>query len=318
MENNIWLDGIMGVVVGDALGVPVEFKNRQELMADPVVNMRGYGSFNLPAGSWSDDTSMTLATLDSLKQGFDLHDIMKNFVKWIRQAEYTPFGSVFDVGNICYRGIKNYELNGDINRCGSDKYYENGNGSLMRILPVCLFFYQKQNKDAISDEEVIHKIHAVSALTHAHARSLVACGIYHFMIKSILDNNGTLIERLQTGVDAAFEFYKNTNMDAEELEYYNRIRNLGQFVFEAEENIKSSGYVVDSLEAAVWCLINTDSYEACTLKAVNLGEDTDTVSAIAGGLAGLYYGYENIPKEWLAVIQKREWIEEMCKVEGEE
>ena len=101
-KSNIWLDGIMGVVVGDSLGVPVEFKERQELRNDPVVTMRGYGSFNLPAGSWSDDTSMTLATLDSLKKGFNRHDIMRNFISWIRHAEYTPFGNVFDVGNICY------------------------------------------------------------------------------------------------------------------------------------------------------------------------------------------------------------------------
>lgn len=125
-KSNIWLDGIMGVVVGDALGVPVEFKERQELRDAPVETMRGYGSFNLPAGSWSDDTSMTLATLDSLKNGFNCHDIMRNFISWIRQAEYTPFGNVFDVGNICYRSIAKYELLGDIEHCGCDKDYENG------------------------------------------------------------------------------------------------------------------------------------------------------------------------------------------------
>lgn len=311
-KSNIWLDGIMGVVVGDALGVPVEFKERQELRDAPVESMRGYGSFNLPAGSWSDDTSMTLATLDSLKNGFNRHDIMRNFVSWIRQAEYTPFGNVFDVGNICYRAIVNYELLGDIDHCGCDKDYENGNGSLMRILPACLYFYQKQKEEGMSDEEAIEHIHAVSALTHAHIRSLIACGLYYFMIKSILDNEGTLMERLQMGVKAAFSFYKSIDTDVDELNHFKRIRDLQQFSVIPEDDIRSTGYVVDTLEAAVWCLINTDSYKTCTLKAVNLGDDTDTVSAIVGGLAGLYYGYENIPKEWLDTIQKREWIEEMC------
>lgn len=314
-KSNIWLDGIMGVVVGDALGVPVEFKERQELRNDPVETMRGYGSFNLPAGSWSDDTSMTLATLDSLKNGFNCHDIMRNFISWIRQAEYPPFDNVFDVGNICYRSIAKYELLGDIEHCGCDKDYENGNGSLMRILPACLYFYQKQKEEGMSDEEAIEHIHAVSALTHAHIRSLIACGLYYFMIKSILDNEGTLMERLQMGVNAGFCFYKSVDTDANELNYFKRIRDLEQFSFISEDDIRSTGYVVDTLEAAVWCLINTDSYKTCTLQAVNLGDDTDTVSAIAGGLAGLYYGYENIPKEWLDTIQKREWIEEMCNAE---
>ena len=265
-KGNIWLDGIMGVVVGDALGVPVEFKERQELRNEPVETMRGYGSFNLPAGSWSDDTSMTLATLDSLKNGFNCHDIMRNFISWIRQAEYTPFGNAFDVGNICYRSIAKYELLGDIEHCGCDKDYENGNGSLMRILPACLYFYQKQKEEGMSDEEAIEHIHAVSALTHAHIRSLIACGLYYFMTKSILNNEGTLMERLQMGVKAAFSFYKNVDPDADELNYFKRIRDLKEFSAIPEDNIRSTGYVVDTLEAAVWCLINTDSYKTCTLE----------------------------------------------------
>lgn len=314
-KSNIWLDGIMGVVVGDALGVPVEFNERQELRNDPVETMRGYGSFNLPAGSWSDDTSMTLATLDSLKKGFNRHDIMRKFISWIRQAEYTPFGNVFDVGNICYRAIAKYELLGDIEHCGCDKDYENGNGSLMRILPACLYFYQKQKEEGMSDEEALEHIHAVSALTHAHIRSLIACGLYYFITKSILNNEGTLMERLQMGVQTAFSFYKRVDADADELNHFKRIRDLKELSVVPEDDIRSTGYVVDTLEAALWCLINTGSYKTCTLQAVNLGDDTDTVSAIAGGLAGLYYGYEDIPKEWLDTIQKREWIEEMCEIQ---
>lgn len=167
----------------------------------------------------------------------------------------------------------------------------------------------------MSDKEAIEYIHAVSALTHAHIRSLIACGLYYFMTKSILNNEGTLMERLQMGVKAAFSFYKNVDPDADELNYFKRIRDLKEFSAIPEDNIRSTGYVVDTLEAAVWCLINTDSYKTCTLEAVNLGDDTDTVSAIAGGLAGLYYGYRNIPKEWLETIQKREWIEGMCEIQ---
>ena len=312
-KQNNWLDGIMGVVVGDALGVPVEFVQREKLKANPVEEMLGYGSFNLPKGSWSDDSSMTLATLDSLKNGYDLHDIMKKFVSWIREAEYTPFGQVFDVGNICHRAISRYQLLGDIEHCGGDKVDENGNGSLMRIIPICLYVYEKQKDEGMSDEEAIKHIHEVSALTHAHVRSLIACGLYYFIVKSILDNSGSLMECLQVGVDAGFKFYEARNYSEKELDYYKRIRTLEKFSAVLETDIRSSGYVVDSLEAALWCLLNTDTYKTCALRAVNLGDDTDTVAAIAGGLAGLFYGYSGIPEEWLETIQKREWIEKMCE-----
>lgn len=138
MGKNIWLDGIMGVVVGDALGVPVEFASRCELAWNPVKEMREYGTYNLPAGSWSDDSSMTLATLDSLKKGYDLKDMMDKFCLWFTAGEYTPFGEVFDVGNTCCRALFRYGVIGDVKTCGECSEYDNGNGSLMRIMPMCL------------------------------------------------------------------------------------------------------------------------------------------------------------------------------------
>ena len=176
---------------------------------------------------------------------------MKNFVKWIRNAEYTPFGNLFDVGNICYRAIAKYELLGDIENCGCDKNYENGNGSLMRILPACLYFYIRETKGELSGIEAIKKIHEVSALTHAHDRSLIACGLYYFMVKSILDNKGILNKRLQLGLQMGFQFYEGAGYSADEIYYFQRLRNLEKFSLTYECEIKSSGYVVDTLEAAV-------------------------------------------------------------------
>jgi ADP-ribosylglycohydrolase len=118
--------------------------------------------------------------------------------------------------------------------------------------------------------------------------------------------------RLQTALDRGFAFYEEYLTDRDDLQYYGRLRDLGIFAALPESRIKSSGYVVDTLEAAVWCLLTTDSFEKALLKAVNLGEDTDTVGAVAGGLAGLYYGYEAIPEGWLSEIKKRDWIEKLC------
>lgn len=311
-KKNMWLDGIMGLVVADALGVPAEFMSREELRKHPVTGMRGYGTYNLPAGSWSDDSSMALATLDSLKNGYDLKDMMDKFAEWMTTGAYAPFSEVFDIGGTCRLAIHNYLADGDVTRCGATSESSNGNGSLMRILPVCLYLYEKQKAESLPDEEVISMIHDVSALTHGHVRSKIACGLYFFLVRSILENAGSLTDALQKGLDEGFAYYEKSEETAEELRKYTRICDLETFKNLPEEEIESSGYVVASLEAALWCLEKSESYAEATLRAVNLGKDTDTVAAIAGGLAGLYFGYAGIPEEWLKEIRKREWVEGMC------
>ena len=152
-------------------------------------------------------------------------------------------------------------------------------------------------------------IHNVSALTHAHKRSLIACGIY-ISVASMLIGDMDLSIAVERGIYSALEYYKKHDEFADELHYYKRLSNK-TFSKTPVKDIKSSGYVVDTLEAAIWCLLNTKDYKDCVLLAVNLGEDTDTVAAVAGGLAGIYYGYESIPKEWISIIAKRDYIESL-------
>ena len=306
----IWKAGIFGVVVGDALGCPVQFESRAEVAGHPVTGMRGNGTFNLPAGSWTDDSSLTLALLDSIcKTGrMDLKDIMDNFTDWLDNGAFTPYGEAYDIGNGTIRAILTYKKNGNPFLCGGRSEGNNGNGSLMRILPACLYCRQK----GFSDEEAIRAIHAVGSLTHAHIRSNIACGLYYFMVREVLGGEGSLLDRLQKGLDQGFAYYEKALTDHKDLALYDRLRTLDKYVRTPAEQIRSSGYVVDTLEAVVWSLITTDSFEQALLKVVNLGEDTDTTGAIAGGLAGLYYGYQSIPAAWVQEIKKREWIEELC------
>ena len=308
---NIWKDGVMGVVTGDALGCPVQFETRAEVATHPVVGMRGYGTFNLPAGSWTDDSSLTLALLESLKRtnAIDMNDIMGNFVKWLDNGEFTPYGYSYDIGGGTMSAICRYLREKDPLKCGSNDKWNNGNGSLMRILPACLFAYAKQ----MNDDEAIQTVHQVSSLTHAHIRSNIACCLYYFMVKEILDGEGTLKDRLQAGLDKGFRYFEEAKVDRGNLKYYDRIRNLNTFAETPIEEIQGTGYVVDTLEAVVWSLITTNSFEEALLKVVNLGKDTDTTGAIAGGLAALYYGYDAIPKEWIKEIQKYDWIRELCE-----
>ena len=313
MERNIWLDGMMGLVVGDALGCPVQFMSREEI-ADrpqgPVTGMEGYGTYDMPEGTWTDDSSMALAALDSIRElgKVDLTDIMKRFVDWYERGEYTPFGESFDIGNTCSLAIDRFEKEHDITSCGGRGERSNGNGSLMRIMPACLYAYDR----GLSPEDAVGTVHDVSSLTHAHKRSKIACGLYYFCVKSVLDGDGLLEKRLQDGLDEGFAFYGRDITCKAELTHYDRLRSLEEFKTVPVSGIRSSGYVVDSLEAAIWCLITTESFRECLLKVVNLGDDTDTIGAIAGGLAALYYGYDSIPEEWITVIQRRDMIEEMC------
>ena len=309
--DNIWKSGIYGLVVGDAMGVPVEFTSGEDRKIDPVTDMIGYGTYNQPEGTWSDDSSMAIATLVSIRDNgkIDYKDIMDRFHDWCMNGAYTPFDEVFDIGIATSRAIMKYSNGAKPLESGGKTEWDNGNGSLMRILPVCLYIVEQQKYKKLSDDEAIDIIHNCSALTHAHLRSKIACGIYYFLVKAILDKDGELIERLQQGVDNAFKYYGESTES--ELDNYNRLISLSEFKGTPENQIKSTGYVVYTLEAAIWCLVNSSSYEEVILKAVNLGDDTDTVAAITGGLAGLYYGYDNIPHKWRSKLQKREWIESL-------
>jgi ADP-ribosylglycohydrolase len=197
--------------------------------------------------------------------------------------------------------------------CGGTEESNNGNGSLMRIMPACLYCSVMQEKGLMTDGEAVELIHLVSSLTHAHIRSQIACGLYYFAVRNLIKDDDTLIARLQKGLDDGFAFYKQKRDCVAELSYYGRLANLYEFVNTDAKDIRSTGYVVDTLEAAVWCLIKTTTLRDALLTAVNLGLDTDTVAVVCGGLAGIYYGCEDIPADWLGKINKRDRIESVCR-----
>ena len=302
--------GIIGLCVADALGVPVEFTDRALLQANPVIDMRGYGTYNQPPGTWSDDTSMTLCLLDSLSGGLDYGGICGKFLSWISDAAYTAHGEVFDVGNTTRSALQRYADGTEPIMCGGSSEYDNGNGSLMRILPL-VFYLRSSFMDWVSRcDDIFEVIHNVSSLTHAHPRSHIACGIYLSIANRLFDD-ADRITATHEGVAYSEKYYSGKNKYASELFYFKRIFD-DEFVNLTQESIKSSGYVVDSLEAALWCFMTTDNYKDCVLKAVNLGEDTDTVAAISAGLAGLHYGYEAIPKKWVEQIAHLDFILNLC------
>lgn len=278
-------DAIMGLVVGDALGVPVEFKARDTFHVDDMI---GYGTYNQPPGTWSDDSSLTLATMESVIRngGIDPADMMKNFSMWLNNGVFTPYGEVFDVGGTTEAAIRRFQNGVEPLKCGLNHYKHNGNGSLMRILPLALF------------PSSVNDINNVSSLTHAHEISRRACRLYV----------GTA-EQLLKGA-SLWEVVGCSGIWVKEFDRIPKIYKLNR------DEIRSTGYVVDTLEAALWCVYHTSSYRDCVLTAVNLGGDTDTIAAVAGGLAGIIYGCggeSGIPDEWIAQIARKDWISDLCE-----
>ena len=286
---------ILGLAVGDAVGVPVEFCRREELDAAPVTGMTGFGTYPFPAGTWSDDTSMTLCALDALtKPDFTWDTVMENFGRWYYRSEFTPTGKMFDIGGTCRFAIDAYFRYGaDSTNCGKADEDCNGNGSLMRILPFVLY--------APYDIGYTEK---ASCLTHAHRRSQMACGIYAMVLLRLIETR-----EKESWRDALREAEKRYGGEAE----WKHFAPLLSVDTRSRESISGSGYVVDTLEAALWSLVTTGDFRTCILTAVNLGQDTDTVAAVAGGLAGALYGEEGIPGEWLDTLLRKEYLIGLCE-----
>jgi ADP-ribosyl-[dinitrogen reductase] hydrolase len=287
--------GICGFVVGDALGVPAEFSSRETLQKNPVKTITGYGTYNMPPGTYSDDTSMTLATMSSIcnKKTIDYEDIQSEFLEWLLNGKYTQYGETFDYGNTTYESLLRFKNGFEALNCGGVSERDNGNGSLMRILPLA-FIHD-------IDYETIENI---SGLTHGHLRSKIACVFYVELAKSMISDNLTIKEHVKIACDKIRKHYK----DSEELKHFERI-----FNDDLKENIKSSGYVIDTLESVIYCLETTYNYKDSALKAVNLGGDTDTIAAVCGGLSGIYYGFDSIPIDWLNQIPKIEEVLSLCE-----
>ena len=322
--------GIFGAIVGDALGLPVQFRPREDRDIEPVTGMIGYGAFDMPPGSWSDDSSLILATMDglaaslkkeerlenlSLNEIIDYEIIMKNFSKWLNEGEFTPYGFAYDVGGATMDGIGRYDRGTEPTLSGGIGERDNGNGSLMRILPISLFIHYLSQKYSFDEEDKMEAVHNLSSLTHRHRRSQMTCGIYVNIALEFLENNGSdlsLEELIANGINKSKEYYFNNPSFEKELHHFDRVFSLNIQNLPRDE-IKSGGYTISSLEASIWCLLNNENYKDTLLQAVNLGHDTDTTACIVGGLAGIYYGYEEIPNEWIDELARLDYIEDLIE-----
>jgi ADP-ribosyl-[dinitrogen reductase] hydrolase len=311
LEKDKLLGGVYGLAIGDALGVPVEFKDRAYMERNPIGDrMIGYGTYNQPVGTWSDDTSMTISTMDMMSAGgLSTGMIMDAFSKWYTKGAYTPFGECFDIGGTTRQAIENFLRGEDPDNCGLDDEMSNGNGSLMRMLPMIYYTYLKHGVNIT--QQAVEDIYRVSSLTHANMVSKVACVYYVYIGINILlyGNTRVLQNCVKEGIMAVEEYFSDKEHEYQYILQYTGMESLEESLELEEDDIKSTGFVVDSLEASIWCLYSTGSYKEAVLKAVNLGGDTDTIGAITGSLAGIYYGIDNIHTDWRANLQGSKKIE---------
>jgi ADP-ribosylglycohydrolase len=296
---------LFGVAVGDALGVPVEFSSRERMEKNPLSEMIGYGTYNQPKGTWSDDSTMTFCLAETLLDSeFSLRKLANRFINWVDWGYWTPHGELFDIGNSTHSAIERLRTIDNPELAGGSDETENGNGSLMRILPLIL----ETGKLAISDSYEL--VNSVSSLTHKHIRSIISCFYYLTFARHLIHGHSKESTYEMTNKIVLNELHKREISEIE-LKHFERIFN--DIIPSLNYNeIRGSGYVLHSLESSIWCLLKTENYKDSVLKAINLGEDTDTTAAITGGLAALTYGFKSIPKEWVDQIVKNEEIMDLA------
>ncbi|WP_271856210.1 ADP-ribosylglycohydrolase family protein [Patiriisocius marinus] len=299
-------ESFFGQAIGDALGVPVEFKSRKHLTENPVKDFLGFMCWNQPPGTFSDDSSMMFCTAESLSKKYDIEDIGNLFVKWYKEGFWGAHDELFDIGGTTRRSLDRI-IEGEKAKFSGEFFPENnGNGSLMRILPLVFLLYSETN---INIRFQIVK--EVSSITHAHFRSIMSCFIYVEFGIQILKGK----DKKKAYLDAQIiinNFIDNNDFNPDEIQLFEKVLKNRIEKYDIDE-INSNGYVIDSIESSLWCFMNSNSYAESVLMSVNLGGDTDTTAAINGGIAGLYYGWGNIPKKWVDNIAKKNEIINLSK-----
>ncbi|BCV20218.1 ADP-ribosylglycohydrolase family protein [Moorella sp. Hama-1] len=290
---------LLGLAVGDALGTTLEFRPPESF--DPITGMAGGGPFNLQPGQWTDDTAMALCLAESLveRRGFDPVDQMERYLRWYREGYLSSTGHCFDIGNTVRAALERFErTRGPY--CGSTNPFTAGNGSLMRLAPVPLFYARKP-------WEAVAKAGESSRTTHGAKEAVDACRYLAALILGAVD--GAAKEELLS------DHYEPTPGLWREAPLAPKIAAVasGSFKRRNPPEVRGTGYVVDCLEAALWAFYHSSSFREGALLAVNLGNDADTTGAVYGQLAGAYYGEDGIPGEWREKIAVREFIETLAE-----
>ena len=291
---------LLGLAVGDALGAAVESKPPGSF--EPVTDYRAGGPHGLAPGEWTDDTSMALALADSIARvGWNLNDQAQRYVAWWQNGEYSVNGRCFDIGMTCSSALSRFRQTGDATTSGSSSSRASGNGSIMRLAPVPIR-YAELFPERI--DELIEFCIDSSRPTHASDQCLSACAYLGLVLAGLI--NG--FERDEV-LNPKWEHLAKLK---QQITLHPEIADVaaGSFREKVSPDVVGSGYVVKSLEAALWAFRDAKDFHEAVLKAVNLGDDADTTGAVCGQLAGAYWGESGIPGEWLEGLARKDMIEQ--------
>ncbi len=296
-------DGLIGLAIGNAMGVPTESSGREDLLEKPVVRMMPRIRDGIPKGAWSDSTSLTIATMDAIiNKGIDYTAIADNFVRWFTANQFCSLKEPFDVGETTLKALVSYTQHLEVaEECGLSGIQDNGSGSLVRMLPIAYYFVASK----APERDILEITRNVSSITHAHEVSICGCYIYIRYVMYLLRGNNKFSALTKVrGLDYSI-FSKET------VDCYHRILK-GDITSLTIDDIKSSAYIVDSLEAAIWCFLQSSNYKECIIATTNIGDSTSSIGAISGALAGIFYGFTNIPKSYYEDLRKRDYLESLC------
>jgi ADP-ribosyl-[dinitrogen reductase] hydrolase len=310
MKMNRSKGAFYGNLIGDALGAPVEFQPRDSY---PVVRTMQYcDTYDLPAGSFTDDGSMMLCLAASLVNagGQDAHNQLAHYVAWYREGYMSVNGECFDIGRTTREALEEYEAEG-ITEARTTEEFQAGNGSVMRLAPIPIFFA------AQTIEEIWLEGMRSSRTTHGAPVAVWGCGLWAALT--------ALAIRGASKWDLLKFLHSVPYSSCNEIAHYPLAWKAvldREFMDMHRDDVKSGGYVVDSCEAALWAFFRTSTFAEGALLVVNLGRDTDTVGAIYGILAGAFYGYEGIPQEWLDALQCKPMVnavwDDLCECSSEQ
>lgn len=293
---------VLGLLAGEALGVPVEGMGRDEF--EPVTGPRGGGSHAQPAGTWSDGGSLTLLTIESLceKNGLDEADLGDRFVRWLFNRHWSPRHVTFKVGFTTREAIVAIREGKPATASGQADEDSNGNGSLLRTAPLVFWSHARQ-LDAKAQCDLVHR---ASRITHAHPRAQLVCGLFGLLLRGVLEGK-TLRESIDGMRAQAAEVYASDPWNGE----YRHVQGLmeREWRFVERHEVPSSGYSVHTFEAALWAVLTKGTYREAVLEAVNLGDDADSVAAVTGALGGALHGAEQVPDEWRTGLARIDEIE---------
>lgn len=312
------ISGLIGQAVGDAFGVPAEFMSRKEVRKLNLQDMLGcdcgiafesrWGDM-IPAGAWSDDTSMTVAAMASIvsKGGrIDFDDIMRHFLMWWVRGKYTSLDFPFGLGNNVSCALERFVDGVPALECGGKDFMDNGNGALMRIFPFAMYCIKKEYNDA----DTLALIRQAAGITHGHEINAMSCYLYTLFLRECLSTGEPA--QAYRAVFRGADYRERFSPEAVEAHKILLSEDMESSAFDPDR-IPESGYVVDSLSVAVYSILRTDNYEDAVKMAVNFGYDTDTNAAITGSIAGAVYGMDEIPARWLSFLKKEDELIELAE-----